>query len=50
MWKSRRRTWHKLSRKIKCSLRNYRMKMRSSRVAQHGSSHRMKNYRIKEEG
>jgi len=40
------RTWQKLSRKIKYSLRNFKMKMRSSKVAQHGCSHRMKNCKI----
>jgi hypothetical protein len=33
MWKSRGRTGQRLSRKIKCSLLNYKMKTRSSRVA-----------------
>jgi hypothetical protein len=33
MWKSRGRTWPRLSRKIKCSLEKCKMKMRSSRVA-----------------
>ncbi len=36
MWKSRGRTGQSLSRKIKCSLRNCRMRMRSSRVTRHG--------------
>ncbi len=36
MWKFGRRIGHRLSRKLKCSLRNYKMRMRSSRVAQHG--------------
>ncbi len=35
-----------LNKKIKFSLKNYRMKMRSSRVAYHGLSRRMKNYMI----
>jgi hypothetical protein len=33
MWKSRRRTRQMLSRKMKCSLRNYKMTMKSSRVS-----------------
>jgi hypothetical protein len=36
MWKFGGRIGHRLSRKLKCSLRNYKMRMRSSRVAQHG--------------
>jgi hypothetical protein len=36
MWKFGRRIRQRLSRKIKYSLRNYMMRMRSSRVAQHG--------------
>jgi hypothetical protein len=33
MWKFGGKTGYRLSRKIKCSLRNYRMEMKSSRVA-----------------
>jgi hypothetical protein len=36
MWKYGGRKGQKFNRKLKCSLRNYKMKMRSSRVAQHG--------------
>jgi hypothetical protein len=36
MRKSGGRKRPKLNKKLKCSLRNYRMRMRSSRVAQHG--------------
>jgi len=36
MWKSRRRTRQRLNRKIKNSLKNYKMRMKSSRVVQHG--------------
>ncbi len=36
MWKCRGRTRLRLNRKVKCSLRNCMMRMRSSRVAQHG--------------
>jgi hypothetical protein len=35
MWKFGGRIGHRLSRKLKCSLRNYKMRMKSSRVAQH---------------
>jgi hypothetical protein len=33
MWKFGGRKGQRLSRKLKCSLRNYKMKMRSSKVA-----------------
>jgi len=36
MWKFGRRTRQKLNIKIKCSSRNHRMRMKSSRVAQQG--------------
>jgi len=36
MWKFGRKTWQRLSKKLKCSLINYKMRMRSSRVAQDG--------------
>jgi hypothetical protein len=36
MWKFGGRTREKLNRKVKCSLKNYRMRMKSLRVAQHG--------------
>jgi hypothetical protein len=36
MWKSKGRTGQKLSKRLKWSLRNYKMKMKSSGVAQHG--------------
>jgi hypothetical protein len=35
MWKFGGITRQRLNRKIKCSLRNYRMKMKSSKVAHH---------------
>jgi hypothetical protein len=46
MWKIGKRTWQRLSRRLKCSLKNCRMKMRNSRVAHHYYNHKMKNYRI----
>jgi hypothetical protein len=36
MWKFKGKIGQNLNRKIKYSLRNYKMRMRSSRVAQHG--------------
>jgi hypothetical protein len=36
MWKFGGKIGLRLSKKIKYSLRNYKMRMRSSRVAQHG--------------
>jgi hypothetical protein len=36
MWKFGRKTGQRVRRKIKYSLKNYRMRMRSSKVAQHG--------------
>jgi hypothetical protein len=35
MWKSRGKIRHMLNRRLKCSLRNYRMKIRISKVTQH---------------
>jgi hypothetical protein len=34
-WKSGGRTWQRLNKRLKSSLRNCRMKMKSSKVAQH---------------
>jgi hypothetical protein len=36
MWKSGGRIKHRLSKLIKCSLRNCKMRMKSSRVTKHG--------------
>ncbi len=36
MWKFGGRIGQKLSKKLKCTLKDYRMKMRNSRGAQHG--------------
>jgi len=36
MWKFGGITWKRLSIRLKCSLRNCKMRMKSSRVAQHG--------------
>jgi hypothetical protein len=45
MWKFGGRTRKRLKNKI-YSLKKYRMRMRSLRVAQHNENHKMKNCRI----
>jgi hypothetical protein len=35
MWKFKGKIGQRLNRRLKCSLRNYRMRMRRSKVAQH---------------